>query len=711
MRRKILVLVLALWCVVPAAAGQQVDWSRKARQSERSRTYDALHYRIVIRLDLEQKSFEGRATVSLTSLREGLQEVVLDAEEFTVSRVVSDWGEPLAFEQSPTQLTVRMKRPLKLGETRSFTCDYKGTGPKVGLRFVSASGANPAMVFSDSWPDHVHHWFPCFDYPNDKATSEIVATVKSGLKVAANGRLLGVVEDQAAGTVTYDWSQDLPHSTYLIFLAAAPYVVVHDSYKSMPVDYWVFPNDAEKAMPTYGKTPKMIEFFNRTFGFDYPWQKYDQISVPSGGGAESTSATAMTAGIMVDAKQERDFPAIGIVSHELAHQWWGDLITLRSWAHTWMNESFGTYSDYLYHRYEMGEDEGALNLQGKLNAYLREAKTKYVRPIVTDRYDQPGDMFDSHTYPKGALVLHMLRNLLGDEQFFLVLKRFLHAYAFQPVDTSDFIRTVKDVTGRNLDWFFDQWLFAPGHPVFDVRGEWDPARKVVVLRVAQVQDYSRGIPVFKAPVAIGIVTAKGKATSTVWISEKEQSFEFPADTKPLMVRFDEGNVLVDEVTFPKTVEELLYQLRTDDVIGRMGAARALVQFGTDPRVFDALAASARTDPFWAARQSAVEALGKLKLARGAAVLREVGSGDSSSAVRAAALAALGDLGDRRLASYFRERFEKDESERVKTAAVAAIGKTGDAALVPFLEQCVPLPSYRNNIGRAATDALGRLRPK
>ena len=448
-------------------SGQQVDWSRKALQSERSRTYDALHYRIAIRLDLDQKSFEGETTVSLTSLRAGLESCVLDAEEFKVTKVVSDWGEPLQFQQSEKELAVRMPRPLRLGETRSFTCFYQGRDPKIGLRFIAESASNPQLVFSDSFPDHVHHWFPCYDYPNDKVTNEIIATVKSGLKVAANGRLVSVTEDPSAGTIRYHWSQELPHSTYLIFLAAAPYVVVQDFYQSLPVNYWVYPKDEKKALSTYGKTPNMIKFFNRIYGYDYPWQKYDQVSVPSGGGAESTSATAMTHSIMVDEKSERDFPAIGIVSHELAHQWWGDLITLRTWAHTWMNESFGTYSDYLYHRYERGDDEGAVNLRDKLNSYLREARTRYIRPIVTDRYDRPQDMFDRHTYPKGALVLHMLRNLVGDESFFAVLSHFLHRYAFDAVDTNDFIRSVKTVTGQNLDWFFDQWLFKPGHPVFE----------------------------------------------------------------------------------------------------------------------------------------------------------------------------------------------------------------------------------------------------
>ena len=703
MRRSIYAMILALISATVGVA-RQIDWSKKALQSERSRTYDALHYRIAIRLDLEQKSFEGETTVSLTSLRDGLETCVLDAEEFKVTKVVSDWGEPLQFEQSEKELKVRMPRPLKLGETRSFTCSYQGKDPKIGLRFMAESASNPKLVYSDSFPDHVHHWFPCFDYPNDKVTDEIIATVKYGLKVAANGRLVSVVEDKPAGTVTYHWSQELPHSTYLIFLAAAPYVVVQDSYKTLPVNYWVYPQDEKKAIPTYGKTAKMIEFFNRIYGYDYPWQKYDQVSVPSGGGAESTSATAMTHAIMVDEKNEKDFPAIGIVSHELAHQWWGDLITLRSWAHTWMNESFGTYSDYLYHRYEKGDDEGAVNLLDKLNSYLREAKTRYIRPIVTDRYDLPQDMFDRHTYPKGALVLHMLRNLVGDESFFKILSHFLHRYAFDAVDTSDFIRSVKTVTGQNLDWFFDQWLFKPGHPVFSVQSGWDDVRKVATVKVTQVQDFARGIPVFRVPVTIVIVTPKGKTARTVWIRGKEETIEFAAETKPLLVRFDEGNILLKEISFPKELDELLYQLRNDDVIGRMAAAVDLLRFKDDPRTFEGLAASAQSDAFWAVRRSAIEALGKLGDPRVAAVLKKT-SLEAHSSVRTASLAALGDSKDRNLIEFFKERFAKDESYLVKAEALRALGKTGDPSVIPFLEKSASVPSYRDMVRSAATQAL------
>jgi aminopeptidase N len=688
-------------------SGQNIDFSKKPLQSERSRSYDALHYRIKIDLDLDQKSFAGELTMTLSVLQDGLSVCVLDAEEFSVSSVVGEWGDPLKFEQTEKELRVHLPRPYRFGESLSFTVVYRGRDPKIGLRFYEETPRNPRLVASDSWPDHVHHWFPCFDYPNDKVTHELTATVKTGYKVASNGRLVGVAEDKAAGTVTYNYSQDQPHSTYLIVLSAAPYVVVHDSYKTLPLNYWVYPQDEKKALPTYGKTPRMMEFFNRIFDYEYPWAKYDQISVPFGGGAESTSATVMGHGIMIDEKDEEDFSAIGIVSHELAHQWWGDLITLRSWGHAWLNESFGTYSDYLYFRYDKGDDEGAVNLANKLNAYLREATTRYIRPIVTDRYDRPQDMFDSHSYPKGALVLHMLRSLVGEEPFFKTLSHFLHRYAFDAVDTADFIRSVKTVTGQNLDWFFDQWLFKPGHPIFEIRSDWDAARKIVRLKVAQVQDFARGIPVFKMPVVIGLDTPKGRETKTVWIREREETYEFPAEAKPLLVRFDVGNILIKEFTFPKDRDELLYQIEHDDVIGRMWAAAELARFSEDPQAVEGLIASARQDPFWAVRRRAVESLGKLSDKRIPALLKSICL-DPSSAVRTSALGLLGNLKDRGLIEFFKDRFRKETSTRAQAEALRALGKAGGADVIPFLTQAASLPSHQNIVKNAADGALKQI---
>jgi aminopeptidase N len=319
-------------------------------------------------------------------------------------------------------------------------------------------------------------------------------------------------------------------------------------------------------------------------------------------------------------------------------------------------------------------------------------------------------MFDSHSYPKGALVLHMLRSIVGEEPFFKILSVFLHRFAFQPAETSDFIRTVKDVTGRNLDWFFDQWLFKPGHPVFNIGCQWDAKRKVVLLMVAQVQDYSRGIPVFRVPVAIKVVTAKGAATTQVWLKEKVEKFEFPAETKPLLVRFDEGNLLIKEVSFPKDLDELLYQLKSDDVIGRIAAAAELLKFKDDARTAPSLAASAKGDTFWAVRKAALESLVKLGGPTAVAAFKPACK-DANSSVRLAAVLALGDIKDRGLVEFYKEIFNKDASPRVRAEALRALGKAGDPAVVPFLRQATSVPSRQNMVKRAAEGALKQLETK
>jgi aminopeptidase N len=693
---------------LPFRAAEKINVYDRPKQVERSRDYDALHYRVKIELDIANKFFRGETTVTLSPFKDGFERCVLDAEDFTVTSVIGNWGDALKFEQSEKKLTVRLSKPYKYGETVSFTVFYHGKKPKKGLRFYEKGPDNPALVASDSWPDGVHHWFPCFDYPNDKVTNEIIATVKKGFKVASNGHLVSVREDKGKGTVTWHWSQDLPHSTYLIFMAAAPYVIISDSYGNIPINYWVYPRHEKNARLNFKNTLKMMEYFNRIFGYEYPWARYDQVVVPFGGGAESTSATAMGHRIMHDERAEQDFSNIGIVAHELAHQWWGDLITLRTWDHAWINESFGTYCDYLYYRYERGEDEGAVNLLGKKNRYLREARTRYIRPIVMDRYNKPQDLFDAHSYPKGAAVLHMLRFVLDDEAFFRTLKYFLHKHAFAAVDTHDFMKAVKTVTGQNMDWFFRQWLFSPGHPVFEVSYTWDKEAKKTIVKILQVQDTSMGVPIFRMPVNIAVETAGGKNVHTVQIKQKEELFEFPANQKPLLVRFDEGNFLLKEWRFPKETGELIYQMKNDDVIGRMWAASELERFKDDPKAMDSLVNSAKTDRFWAVRRNAVQTLSTFSSDSYIPLFKEKCL-DKSSKVRTAALAALANYKRAAFVPFLKERFKQDDSYLAQAEALKALGKCGDKSVVPFLEKASQMTSPRDIIRRAAQQALKELR--
>jgi aminopeptidase N len=702
-----LATALAIPALSPLSA-QQVDiWSRPI-QAERSRTCDFIHYRVSLTFDLDAKVFWGENRITLTPFADGLDRCELDAEEIIIETALDETGRELYFERSETGVVIALPRTLSYGDTLDFTVVYRGENPQEGFFFDDESDDHPQMVSTDSWPDEAHHWIPCYDYPNDKVTHELIVTVPQGNRVLSNGRLVGITEDEAAGTVTWHWSQDLPHSTYLFMLAIGPFTVIEDSLGDLPVNYWVYPEDAEDARWIFDKTPRMIAFFSELFDYPYPWAKYDQVTTPHvGGGAEATSATILGHGVIHDRRAEQDFSWERVIAHEIAHQWWGDLITLREWSHTWLNESFGTYSDYLWTRHESGEDEGAWALLGKKNQYLREARTRYVRPIVFNRYERPHDNFDSHTYPKGACILHQLRHILGDELFFRALSVFLHEHAFEPVDTYDLMKTVKEVTGRNMDWFFEQFVFKPGHPVLEVSSGWDAATGEIRLHVAQVQDREHGVPIYRVPVQIGIVTPSGKRVETVWLSHEQDSFIFPSREKPLLVRFDEGNWLLKEWTYEKSEEELLYQARHDDVIGREWAVRELGRSGSSVRVAEELATIAQADPFWAVRLAALEAIAAVDPQESIELFRTAAA-DASSRVRRAAIRILGAVDDPALAEFFRERFTADDSYQVQAEALRAIGQTGDRSQLDFLRQASEMPSHRDVIRRAAEWAIEQI---
>jgi aminopeptidase N len=699
-------LLLAL-LAASALLAQTVDLTKRPERFERDRDYDALHYRLAFTFDEAAKAVFGRADVTLSSLRDALDRIVLDAVQFKVESVRDEKDGTLPFEQGPGTLTVLLPNGLSYGEKTALSVRYVLTDPKRGIKFIAAAAGHPAQINTYSWPEDARAWFPCFDSPNDKATSEVLATVRKGWNVLSNGRLVDVTEDTAAGTSTYHWLQDRPHPIYNIMLAAGPFEVVKDRLGDLPVDYWVYPRDVPDAPRSFRKTPAMIEFYGRTFDYPYPWAKYDQICYAGyGGGMEATSSTMLGDDTIHDARADQDFSSDGLVAHELAHQWWGDLITERHWTDVWLSESFATYAEYLWTRHDLGEDEGAHNLEEKKASYLREARTRYIRPLVFNRFNEPWEVMDSHSYPKGAAVLHVLRAVVGDAPFFRALSLFLHRYEFKSADTHDLMEAFKDATGRNLDWFFDQWVFRPGHPVFQVAWSWDHAARRAKVKIVQAQDTAKGIPIYRTPLRLGLYTAAGKRVETVELKERESVFEFTCDSKPLLVRFDDGNVLFKDISFPLSREELLFQLGRDDAVGRMDAAGALAAHASDPSVAAALKRTAADDPCWAVRKSALEALAKAQASEkeGIAFFKEKAL-DPHSRVRTAALRALGDRRDKVLAPFLKDRFARDDSYVAQAECLAGLGKCGDPAEIEFLKKAASMPSPRGMLKRAAEAAL------
>ncbi|MFA6126882.1 MAG: M1 family metallopeptidase [Bacteroidales bacterium] len=708
--------ILLFLLISQIAYGQKVDVYQRPVQVERSRDFDAIRYKISLQLDLDKKSLAGENEITMVPLNDGLSKCVLDAEYLVVTQVETLAGKSISFEQKDNQVFIIFSMTYNHLDTIQFRVKYFLDKPTLGLRFIDESPTNPRLVSSDCFPNKARQWIPCYDYPNDKVATEMIVTVDDRVKVLSNGRLANVTGTQhpipdtrSPSTRTWHWIQDLPHSTYLINLSIGDYEVIRDSLGPLPINYWVYHYHAADARRSFRKTPHMIGFFNKLYGYDYPWAKYDQVITPyMGGGAEATTATLLGEGAVMDQKAEQDFSWERVIAHEIAHQWWGDLITLRSWEHTWLNESFGTYSDYLYTRSEFGEDAGAYDLLGKKNQYLNEARNRYIRPIVFTRYNDPGDNFDSHTYPKGANVLHLLRHILGDDTFFRVLNTFLHDNAFKPVDTHDFMKTVKEVSGKNMDWFFEQFIYSPGHLIVEVNKTWDPINKSLKISIIQKQDSLPGVPVYNLPVNLGFFIDGEKLVKEVWLRKKAESFEFTFESEPLLVRFDDGNYLLKELSFPKPMAELLFQAGHDDVVGRLSAIEELKSFSADPAVVREWARLALDDSFWAVRQAALVCLGKFSPKDHLDLIRWAAK-DENSKVRQSAVRILGDQKDASLVRFFKKLFKSEDSYLVQSEALRSISKCGGKQQIPFLKEAVSCKSYRDVVGKAAAEAIKSLK--
>ena len=700
-----------LFLLIQFSAGQKIDVYKRPVQAERSREFDAIHYKVMLNVDPEKKILGGENRITLSPLNDNFDKVVLDATYLEVKSVNSIDGKVLRFEQKDDQVSIRLDKSYNHTDTIQLNLQYTLNKPVPGLLFIDATATNPLMVSSDCFPNKARQWIPCYDYPNDKATTEMIVTVDKKYKVLSNGRLVSVKENEPRGTVTYHWSQELPHSTYLINLSIADYAVIKDSLGSLPVNYWVYKGLEADAKTTFRKTPYMISFYNKLYNYPYPWAKYDQVITSyMGGGAEAVSATIEGESIVMDTIAEKDYSREVVIAHEIAHQWWGDLTTFRSWEHTWLNESFATYSDYLYTRFDKGEDAGAFDLLGKKNQYLNEAHNRYMRPIVFNRYDDPNDNFDSHTYPKGACMLHLLRYILGDDTFFRTLSTFLHKNEFKPVDTHDLMKTVKEVSGKNMDWFFEQYILSPGHPVFEVTKSWNESTKKLLITVEQKQDSLPGVPVYRMPVNFGFVFADRKIVKEVWLKNKTEKFDFEFASEPLLVRFDEGNYLLKEITFSKSLPELVYQAENDDMIGRLSAVNELRSFSNDKSAREVWTKLATGDPFWAVRQAALENIGKYPDKKSVDLFKACLK-DSNSKVRVSAIRILGDLKDPKFIKLFEKAFSAGDSYAVQAESVKSIGKCGNKKQLDFLKEAETKKSYRNIVGKAATEAIDLIMKK
>jgi len=649
------------------------------------------HIALDLDLDIPHQRYTGTCKIRLTPVRDGIETLVLDAVNLQIETVmVGNLAQ--TFDHDGERLYVSLSHPTTVGKEIEVAIAYRSDTPQRGLYFVAPTEHQPdkpIQVWTQGEDEDSRYWFPCFDYPGQLATSEIRVRVPKQYQAISNGEL---VETQEEGdSKIFHWVQKEVHPSYLMTLAVGDFDEIRDEWDGIPVTYYAQKGRKDEAQRTMGKTPEMLAFFSDRFGYRYAFPKYAQVCIKdfTFGGMENTSCTLLTDRCLLDERATLDNTnSEMLVAHELAHQWFGDLLVINHWSHAWVKEGMATYSEVLWTDDQYGAEEAAYYRLNEMRSYLSEDKSRYRRPMVTHIYREPIELYDRHIYEKGACVYHMIRTELGDDLFWQAIHGFVNKFAHKTVETLDLIRTIEETTGRNLRFLFDQYVYRGGHPDFTVTYKWDASSNLAKITVTQTQakagDKSSQSGLFDLQIPIGIgYVENGKISVqplTVRIHEHAQALYFPLPKKPDFISFDVGNHYTKTVKLEYPLPELKAQLKYDpDPIARVYAAEAIAQKGGLEAV-KALAEALKSDSFWGIRAEAAKQLADLKLDQAVTALLQ-GLEDEHPKVRRAVVEALGKVKTPECYQALGRLVQAgDPSYYVEASAASTLGEVGSSKL-------------------------------
>jgi aminopeptidase N len=529
----------------------------------------------------------------------------------------------------------------------------------------------------------------------------------------ANGKLINVA-DAANGMKTWTWRESVPSSTYLITVVAGEFDEVKDSWRGIPVTYYAPKGRGDRLSISYSRTPQMIELFSKKLGVDYPWEKYAQSMVDDfvAGGMENSSATTNTSQSLQHPKLAPEFLTgqDDLISHELGHQWFGDLVTCKDWGDIWLNEGFATFMETVWSEAHFGKDEADYERWEAAHQWFGDPNL-YTAPIVRHDFNDSGE-FDGNAYTKGGWVLYMLRHQLGEDAFYRGLKHYLEVNRGKNVVTADLAKAIEEATHTNVDQFFNQWLYGAGAPRFDLSYKYDDAKHEVALTVKQTQKVEGHVGLFRIPTEVEITTASGPKLFPITVSgEKDTAtFTFPADGAPLMVLFDKGGHVLKSAEFHKEKKEWLYQLKNaTELADRADAISALGKLKGDDEVVAALAGTVRSDKAWGVRANAADALGQLGGPAASKQLLEALNTAAEPWVRNRVVSALGNFkDDAAIAAKLTSVAGDDSSYRARAAALQALGRLKAPGALVTLDAAVRADSPDGFLRNAALRSMGGL---
>ncbi len=648
-----------------------------------TRENDLLHTKLDLRFDWAKEQVLGKATLTLKPYFYPTDKVTLDAKGFQFHKIsLEGSNDPLKFDYDSSQVTIHLGKTYNRNQEYKLLIDYTATPAASGgsaaitsdkgLFFINPrkeEADKPQQIWTQGETENNSRWFPTIDKPNERATNEITLTVEDRFKTLSNGVLVSSKKN-ADGTRTDHWKMDMPHAPYLVMIAVGEYAVVSDKWNGKLVDYYVEPKFEKHARSIFPHTPEMLQFFSDKLGVAYPWQKYSQVVVRDyvSGAMENTTAVIFgefmqgTDRQLVDARQNET-----IVAHEMFHHWFGDYVTCESWSNLTLNEGFANYSEYLWLEQKHGRDEADFHRLQEMNGYMQSA-AQAIHPLIHYGYDEKEDMFDAHSYNKGGLVLHMLRNYVGDDAFFTSLQNYLKKNAFTDVEADELRLAFEDVTGEDLNWFFNQWYFSQGQPELKVDYDYDDESKEAVVTVEQLQDPKQMPGVFVLPVGIDVYSDGKMVRHNLRIDQRSQTLRIPAAKDPELIVFDGDGVLLADINEEKSLEEYVYQFRNaKNFLHRIRAMGEIVE-GESPEA-QAVIKEALNDKFWLFRLFAIESSNLDENADKIAMLAEK---DPHSDVRESAIRKLGSTEDKKYAPLAARAVENDNAIKVVSAALETL---------------------------------------
>ncbi len=664
-------------------------------------TVEPLHIKFELTIFPEEERLEGKVTHHFKFLEDFTSPLKLNAQSLIIHKVTEN-GKELEFSNTGEHLEIDVN--AKKGDEKQIVISYEAIKPRAGIYFVNPDNAYPNIsqqVWTQGQDEDTQFYAPVLDNPIWKSTTEVIGKIPKNWTSLSNGDL---ISDKTEGNWRImHWKFNFKHSVYLVTFAAGDLFMHEEEADGIKIRWYAQKGREKEAENAYRETGKILKFFSEYTKFPYPYGSYSQWSASRFifGGMENTSATTQTDLTLRDNRATLDSTSSDLVAHEAAHQWFGDWITAKSWSHAWLHESFATYFNALYVEHSLGKEEFAYRMLQNAEAYFNENKRLYKRPIVTNIYAEPIDIFDAHLYPGGSWRVHMLRRILGEENFREGLRLYLERHGQSHVETIDLARAFEEVSGKPLDWFFDQWLFKAGFPIFEITYNWDEKSKMAKLNIVQSQKVDKKtndvVEVFRVPTSVQFALNGKKIEFPIEINGKEQTFFFTLPEKPKYVRFDPKGDVLCKVKFKKSQEMLISQLQNDEeIIGQIRAIEELAK-KPNPEVLKALEEKLSQDStFWGVKERIAKALGNIANEEAKQILLRRLQEKHPKARRAIVASLSAFTEDKEVGDALVDAIEKgDESYFVEAELLRSLGYIRDTRALEMIPKGMKKETYND----------------